>query len=63
MIDTSSHTGRNWEEKWVTIRGVHFPRPLIIPYDVERETFYRKNLIANRGRYPVNTDDSSCLPN
>ena len=57
-IDSTASTRRNWEEKWIEVRGIG-PYTFTVPYDIEKEAFYRKNLIANRGRFPVRTDNDS----
>lgn len=61
MSDTASNSGENWEQpERITIRGI-WTGTITIPINLERLTERRRNLIANRGRFPVNTTGSSEL--
>jgi hypothetical protein len=57
MNNTVASTERDWLQKWITVRGP-WTGWLTITYDVQREQFYRTNLIANRGLPRVDTSNS-----
>lgn len=59
MVKTNSNSVRNWEHNWIEARWGGVDYRFTYRYDVEQKTRCIKNLIANRGRFPVNTAFSS----
>ncbi len=56
--ESSFNSVRNWEQTWITFRCSQNPIQFTVRLDIAHMTEQQKNLIANRGRFPVNTADS-----